>query len=240
MPTNEQPPTDDIGDIVADIAAQLSETNPVALAQLKAIVEAVGEDETRAWLAETLTIEDQGGMQTKDQKRRRTPGGIFLHLARGKLPKKVRRQIWPHPNKRKSKAGQSQKAASPPFRWEERLDIFTELKPTPGEAKTVKITLIGRPGKVIDKGQVMLTTMQSTKPPSLPKGLPKPPEKATTYIVFIAAKQWRKVAESIKDPDDSLIIEGYPIFDERLKTVAVFAQNTTTKLIQRAKREAQN
>ena len=103
----------------------------------------------------------------------------------------------------------------------------------------MKLTLIGRPGKLIDKGQVMLTTMKSTKPPSLPKGLPKPPEQATTYIVFIAAKQWRRVAESIKDPEDALIVEGYPFFDERLKTIAVLAQSVTTKLLQRAKREAQ-
>ena len=224
--------------IVADIAAQLSETNPVALTQIKAIVEAVGEAQARAWLTETLDIEAKGGMQTKNQKRRRTPGGVYLYLARGKLPKETRRQIFPYPHKRKSK-GKEKQSQPPAFRWEERLDIFTEIEPTSGEVQTVKLTLIGRPGKLIDKGQVMLTTMKSTKPPSLPKGVPKPPEQATTYIVFIAAKQWRRVAESIKDPEDALIVEGYPFFDERLKTIAVLAQSVTTKLLQRAKREAQ-
>ena len=233
------PPTDQsITYIVADIAAQLSETNPPALAQIKAIVEAVGEDEARAWLAETLDIEAKGGMLTKNKKRRRTPGGVYFYLARGKLPKEIRRQIF-YPNRRKAKAkGKGKQSKPKPFRWEERLDIFTEIEPTSGEANTVKLTLIGRPGKLIDKGQVMLTTMKSAKPPSLPKGLPKPPDKETTYIVFIAVKQWRRVAESIKDPEDALIVEGYPFFDERLKTIAVLAQSVTTKLLQRAKREA--
>ncbi len=221
--------------IVADIAAQLSETNPPAQAQIKAIIEAVGEDQARAWLTETLDIEAKGGMQTKNQKRRRTPGGVYLYLARGRLPKETQRQIFPYPHKRKGKGKQSKPK---PFRWEERLDIFTEIEPTSGEVQTVKLTLIGRPGKLIDKGQVMLTTMKSTKAPSLPKGLPKPPDKETTYIVFIAAKQWRRVAESIKDPEDALIVEGYPFFDERLKTIAVLGQSVTTKLLQRAKREA--
>ena len=228
-------PDQSITYIVADIAAQLSETNPVALAQIKAIVEAVGEDQARAWLTETLDIEAKGGMLTKNEKRRRTPGGVYLYLARGRLPKETQRQIFPYPHKRKGKGTQSK---PPAFRWEERLDIFSEIEPTSGEAQTVKLTLIGRPGKLIDKGQIMLTTMKSTKAPSLPKGLPKPPDKETTYIVFIAVKQWRRVAESIKDPEDALIIEGYPFFDERLKTIAVLAQSVTTKLLQRAKREA--
>ena len=77
--------------IVADIAAQLNETNPPALAQIKAIVEAVGEDQAHTWLTETLDIETQGGMKTKNEKRRRTPGGVYLYLARGKLPKETRR-----------------------------------------------------------------------------------------------------------------------------------------------------
>ena len=229
-------PDQSITYIVADIAAQLSETNPPALAQIKAIIEAVGEEQARVWLTETLDIEAQGGMKTKNKKRRRTPGGVYLYLARGKLPKETRRQIFPYPHKRKAK-GKGKQSKPPAFRWEERLDIFTEIEPTSGEVQTVKLTLIGRPGKTIDKGQVMLTTMKSTKAPSLPKGLPKPPEKATTYIVFVAAKQWRRVAESIKDPEDALIVEGYPFFDERLKTIAVLAQSVTTKLLQRAKRE---
>jgi hypothetical protein len=48
------------------------------------------------------------------------------------------------------------------------------------------------------------------------------------------------VASSIKNPTDSLIVEGYPVFDQRLKAMAVFATNITTKLLQRGRREEQS
>ncbi len=104
----------------------------------------------------------------------------------------------------------------------------------------MKITLEGRPGRVVEKGDVVLTTIQNKKaPPPLPKGLPQPPDSPTTYVVYIARKQWRKVGRALKDPSDKLIIEGYPAFDARLKAMSVFAISTTTISLQRAKREAQ-
>ena len=103
----------------------------------------------------------------------------------------------------------------------------------------MKITLIGRPGTVTEKGNVIVTTMQSQKSPPLPKALPSLPSNPTVYAVYIARKQWRRVEESIKDPEDQLIIEGYPIFDKDSQTVAVFAIHTTTRLVQAAKRESQ-
>ena len=107
----------------------------------------------------------------------------------------------------------------------------------------MKMTLIGRPGRVIEKGEVMITSLQSSSVPSLPKGLPQPPGDPTTYIVYIGLKQWRRVRESIqKNPDDKLIIEGYPAFDRRIGpngTMAVYAQSVTSKLLEQAKREKQ-
>ena len=103
----------------------------------------------------------------------------------------------------------------------------------------MKITLIGRPGQVTEKGNVVITTMQNKKSPPLPKALPPLPNNPTIYTVYIARKQWRKVAESIKDAEDQLIIEGYPVFDKESDTVAVFAIHTTTRNLQSKKREEQ-
>jgi molybdopterin-guanine dinucleotide biosynthesis protein len=36
---------------------------------------------------------------------------------------------------------------------------------------------------------------------------------ATRYSVYITAKQWKKVAEAIADPEDVLIVEGFPMLD---------------------------
>lgn len=105
-----------------------------------------------------------------------------------------------------------------------------------------KITLTGRPGRIIEAQGAVLTVMTTdpAKAPTLPKGLPVPPAQPTRYVVYIAAKQWQKVADAIKQPDDVLIIEGYPVFDERLPGLAVLTQTITTRNLQRAKREAES
>jgi hypothetical protein len=103
----------------------------------------------------------------------------------------------------------------------------------------VKITLIGRPGPTISKNGYILTSMQTTKTPSLPKGLPAPPPTPTSYTVYIAPKQWTKVAEAIRDPEDALILEGFPAYDPTLEGIAVYATNVTTKNLQQAQRAAQ-
>lgn len=95
---------------------------------------------------------------------------------------------------------------------------------------TVKLTLIGRPGRVIQAGDCVITTLQSSgKLPTLPKGLPAPPTVPTTFIVYIAAKQWRKVEAALTDPDDALIIEGVPVYDERLPGLVLLAQSVATR-----------
>jgi hypothetical protein len=57
--------------------------------------------------------------------------------------------------------------------------------------------------------------------------------------VYIASKQWKKVEEAIKDPEDSLIIEGFPKIDQEMSAIAVFASNVTTKKLQMAKKQPQ-
>ena len=104
----------------------------------------------------------------------------------------------------------------------------------------MKLTLIGRPGPVAAaKAGYIMTTMESKKAPSLPKGLPTPPSTPTTYTVYIAPKQWAKVAEALRDPDDTLILEGFPTYDPALEGIAVYVTNTTTKKLQQAQRAAQ-
>ena len=64
--------------------------------------------------------------------------------------------------------------------------------------------------------------MESNKVPALPKGLPTPPAAPTKYTVYISSKQWKKVAEAIRDPEDVLIIEGFPTIDTQASAIAVF------------------
>lgn len=109
-----------------------------------------------------------------------------------------------------------------------------------GAATTTKLTLVGRPGKIIERNGSIVTMMESTKVPSLPKGLSAPTDSPTRYVIHIAAKQWRKVEEAIKDPEDALIIEGFPRTNGELSAIAVFTTNVTTKKLQAALRQSKD
>ncbi len=217
---------------VKKITTALNEEAPMAVGQITRVVERLGNERALQFLEEALQIEDEGGMSTSDEKRRRTPGGVYLYLIRKQIPGPDRRYIWPQ-NKKK-------KTVQSAFAWPERISLASEALKQKGEAKTVKITLIGRPGRIVKKEKVILTVLQDRKgPPTLPKGLPQPPKESTSYVVYITTKQWRKVSEALKNPEDLLIVEGYSTFDKKLGVIAVFAINTTTKMIQAARREAQ-
>jgi phosphorylated adapter RNA export protein len=51
---------------------------------------------------EALAIEAQDGMMTVDGSRRRTPGGVFFYLVRGRVSDEVRREIYGFRKKKKA------------------------------------------------------------------------------------------------------------------------------------------
>jgi hypothetical protein len=70
----------------------------------------------------------------------------------------------------------------------------------------VKVTLIGRPAKTVERTDFTLLLMTHTGPlPSLPKGIPVPSTfPKTSYIVYVGGKQWRQVKEALVNVDDML------------------------------------
>ncbi len=221
-------------EVVQKIATALNESGETPLAEIGRVLEVLGEEKALNTLEQTLKIEAEGGMMTDDEKRRRTPGGVFFKLVKNQATPKERGKIF----------GPSSRVVPKYITWEESKELSNEALQLPkGEIVAVKVNIIGRPGRVIEKGTVVITSMKNSQAPNLPKGLPKPPPDPTTYIVYIAMKQWDKVKDSIdQHTDDQLIIDGYPIFDKRIgKTGAmtVFAQNVTTQLLQQTRREAQ-
>lgn len=101
--------------------------------------------------------------------------------------------------------------------------------------RIVKITVIGCPGQVVERQGVMVLTMRQANVPPLPKGMSDLPPRPTNYLVFIATKQWRTVADSITNPEDVLIIEGYPTQHPQFAGSTVYATAATTKRQQQAK-----
>jgi hypothetical protein len=202
----------------------------------------LGAETALSVLEEVLTIEASGGMLLADGSRRRTPGGVFFFLIKERLFQAgqkhvVARIFW----KPRGGAGSSPTAPGMPTalaNWDERGEWLVALIDAKGVVKTVKVTLIGRPDRVVEQQGFTLLKMQHSGPlPSLPKGIPIPAKvPTTTYIVYIGARQWRGVAEALKNAEDTLIVEGTQFYDAEHKAITVFATNTTTKLLQQAKR----
>jgi len=245
-------PNQELAEVTTTIVEHLGETEPAPISQIRRAVKVLGTDQALTLLNETLSIETQGGLMLPDQSRRRTPGGVFFHLIRTTIPKKVRGRIFLPPQQKKPDAAQSAPSSTkapraaptpasvqPAFNWADRIAVIEEIGNEKGIATTVKMTLIGRPGKVVDRGTCVVTSMQTNKVPSLPKGLPIPSTAQTTYTVYIANKQWKKVADAIADPEDALIVEGFPQLDDKTGSIAVFVSNATTKKLQQAQRQPQ-
>lgn len=232
--------------LLADqIAQHLGESEPSPLEQIRLIVEHFGPEFAQALLAEVEDIEASGGMTTSNGKRRRTPGGVYLYLARRRAATRDQRHIFKIKVPGRMRRMLAEQAADTPkepaFTWTDRLTVLGDLLEERGDATNAKLTLIGRPGKVERHQDLIITTMSHTPklPASLPKGVPQPPKEATIYTVFIAAKQWNKIADAIANPDDSLIVEGMCAFDPDVQGIALFAQSVTTRNLQRAKGETQ-
>jgi hypothetical protein len=104
----------------------------------------------------------------------------------------------------------------------------------------VKVTLIGRPLKVVQQKECVVVSLKGKEPKNLPKGLPPVPEgSAITWAVFIVTKQWNRVKESIEaNSDDQLIIEGYPIVGKG-GIAAVMTTNCRSVLMERAQRTSE-
>ncbi len=76
------------------IAKALGETDEGPVAQIKAVVDNLGEQPCLTLLAETEKIEKAGGLMRGDGSGRRSPGGVFFFLARQRLPRDVRAAIF--------------------------------------------------------------------------------------------------------------------------------------------------
>jgi hypothetical protein len=79
---------------IQTISKALGEADAGPLAQITAVVDALGDETCLALLAETDRIEKAGGMERGDGKGRRSAGGVFFYLARQKLPKEQRAAIF--------------------------------------------------------------------------------------------------------------------------------------------------
>jgi len=230
--------------LAAEIAAALGETAPDPMGQIARAVDRLGPAQARAFLAQVQEIEAGGGRILPDGSRRRTPGGLFFLLLRQSTDLSRRDKVYIFPQlfpQKKTRAAAEDSAVAAPASviWTDETyrTLAQQLQQdSSGRLTTVKITVIGRPGTAVEQGQAVALALVSEKVPALAKGLPEPPA-GTRYTVFVARKQWTKIAEALAaDAEDAAIIEGYAALDARVEGIAVYATSATTKRLQAAKR----
>ena len=181
-----------------------------------------------------------------DGSRRRIAVGLFFLLVRQSTDMNWRDKVYVFPQifqQAKARAATEDSAVAAPasVAWTDETyqALAPQLHQNTGRLTTVKITVIGRPGATVEQGQAVVLALVSEKVPALAKGLPEPPT-GTRYTVFVARKQWAKVAEALAAvPEDEAIIEGYAALDPRVEGIAVYATSATTKRLQATKRAAQ-
>ena len=220
---------------VDTLAEVLQEPNRPLLTQ---VLRVLGQDRTTAILADTLQCEANGGMLTKDGTRRRTPGGVFFQLVKERTTPQERWRLFPQPAPQHD---QGRPQGQPTvLTWDEAHSLMQTLATEPpGEARTMKLTLIGRPGKVETRGQAVVFRLQGKPPGALPRGLPPVPAQAPmTWNVMVALRQWNRVQDSLAaNQEDQLIIEGYPLMQGNQHVL--LAQSCVSMLQQRAQKQAQ-
>jgi hypothetical protein len=116
--------------------------------------------------------------------------------------------------------------------WAEREQLYQELSDDKGWARNVRITLMGRPAKYKERGNLVVVLLEQKHklPQSLPKGVPQPPADPTSYVVYISHRQWTHVIGPLrKNPDTVLVVEGLCSYDPALPGIAVFATNVSMR-----------
>lgn len=157
---------------------------------------------------------------------------MFFQLVR----ERTGRELWRHIFPKQKKQGPGRRRKARPRLPVEALDALLQELTAYGTATTVKITVIGRPGQAVQRGEVVIVGMVSDRAPTLPNGLPAPSQQ-TKYVVLIAWKQWGRVSEAITDAEDRLIVEGYPAYVVSHAGITVYATSVTTRTLQAAKRQ---
>jgi hypothetical protein len=93
-----------LNEIAQQVARQLNEKNPGAVEQIHRLLEVTSEDFVQALLEKTLEIEAKGGMfvTSETEARRRSPGGVFFHLAKENITEEQKKIVFPSlPRKKK-------------------------------------------------------------------------------------------------------------------------------------------
>ncbi len=188
------------------ISKALGEADEGPLAQIKAVVDNLGEPACLTLLAETEKIEKAGGLMRGDGSGRRSPGGVFFFLARQRLPRDVRAAIFNDkkprdPSAPKPVAPAAKSAASggvPPSQGglprRRVFEVVPASKPAPQVVAAAASPV--SPARAEPRGEW---------PPAPPEGAFIPPE-LPAAVVRAKAKQSAHAALGPLNPTDQYLL----------------------------------
>lgn len=226
--------------LATDIARQLGETEPKPHYQIARIIMFCGLEFAQEVTEAALQVEAGGGMMTLDGERRRTPGGIFFHLARERMPDDVCQEIF-YPWRAAARRKAAFESQFSPFEWENRAQVLAGVLAERGKVSDVKVTLTGRADRLERRQNLVIIALEDDVPARLnvPAGVPEPAPDAVIYTVYISSSQWIRVEESLEDPEDELVIEGVCAPDAETGSMVVYALQVTTAKQQKQSSRAQ-
>ena len=216
---------EEIDTITGEILARLGETDHGPMRQVRMIVEHAGEEFARDMLKETVELEATGGILTADGTRRRTAGGVYFYVVKGKLEPTLRQIIFPG-------YGQVEKGVS--IEWDQRDNLVNPIVEA-GDfgmmTMAPRITLYGR-AKHIEKleNSFLMILENSLEPAAYARGVPTPPSEPTLFSVYMGRGQYERISKMLRrNPKDSIIVEGTCMYDKQTGTIAVFALTVSSR-----------
>jgi PHAX RNA-binding domain len=191
------------------IAKALGESDEGPVAQIKAVVDNLGDQACLTLLAETEKIEKAGGLMRGDGSGRRSPGGVFFFLARQRLPRDVRAAIFNDKKPRDPNAPKSQPA--PPAAKPSSSSAGVPPSQSGGglpRRRVFEVVPASKPAaspSVVSAPVVSRAEPRGEWPPSPPEGAFIPPE-LPAAVIRAKAKQSAQSALASLNPTDQYLL----------------------------------
>jgi hypothetical protein len=183
------------------IAKALGEADEGPLAQIKAVLDNLGEQACLTLLAETEKIEKAGGLMRGDGSGRRSPGGVFFFLARQRLPRDVRAAIF---NDKKPRDPRAPSSAPP----EAKTKSSANAAPAPSSSglprrRVFEVVPASKPAPTV--AAAPRVEPRGDWPPVPPEGAFIPPE-LPVAVVRAKVKQAMQTAVVGLNPTDQYLL----------------------------------
>lgn len=213
---------------VRQLMQALGETEPGPQRVLRAATMEFSPDILMEVLA-AAQVQHAQGLRTLDGSRPRTLGGTFFYLLKQRCtPEQFTRIFVPWSASIIDPQPPASPDPAPPLplpllTWDDRTSL-DDPEQQKGSVMSARVSIIGQPGAIVERRNVIvLQLVDQRKLSNIPAGMPTPASDPTVYTVYVAPKQWRRVADQVQAGSHQLGIEGWQQVDPQQDGIVVFA-----------------